>query len=243
MSAPLFLVDPGSLRADELLLGGDEGRHAVTVQRIRAGEQVLVADGQGSGALCRVEAVRPGEADLVVLDRLDSPAPALRLVLVQALAKGDRDHQAIEAATELDVDEVVPWQAGRSVVRWRGDRGVKAARRWEQVLRAATKQSRRLRVPVLGETVELSALLERVQTADLALVLHEEATRPLSDVPLPEAGEVLLVVGPEGGVSPDELDALTGAGAYPVRLGSTVLRTSTAGPAALAVLNSTTRWR
>ncbi|ANS77462.1 Ribosomal RNA small subunit methyltransferase E [Serinicoccus hydrothermalis] len=243
MSDPLFLVDPARLDADRIILDGPEGRHAATVQRITPGESVLVSDGAGRGARCRVLTADRSELGLEVVERLEQPEPRPRLVLAQALAKGDRDLQAIEAATELDVDEVVPWQADRSVVRWRGERAAKSLRRWDQALVAATKQSRRLRRPTLADPVGRNGLLARAGQSALALVLHEEATDPLAEVELPDAGDVLLVVGPEGGISTEELDALVHAGAAPVRLGATVLRTSTAGPAALAVLAARGRWR
>ena len=243
MSDPLFLVDPEELGTDRPRLQGTEGRHAATVQRITAGETVLLSDGRGRGARCRVLGAERSELQLEVVERLDEPEPALRLVLAQALAKGDRDLQAIEAATELDVDEVVPWQADRSVVRWRGERVAKSLRRWDQALVSATKQSRRLRRPALGQPVGRTGLLDRVAGSALTLVLHEEATQPLASVDLPDSGDLLLVVGPEGGISPEELDDLVDAGARPVRLGRTVLRTSTAGPAALAVLGASGRWR
>ncbi|GAA1168149.1 16S rRNA (uracil(1498)-N(3))-methyltransferase [Ornithinimicrobium humiphilum] len=245
MSAPLFLVGPGTLAdgTTTVHLDGPEGRHAADVQRLNPGEQVLLADGTGRVAVCTVTAVGRGVLDLAVEQLRDEPEPARRLVLVQALAKGDRDLMAVEAATELDVDEVVPWQADRSIVRWKGERGDKARRKWEQTAVAATKQSRRARVPVVGQLAGRAALLERVRAADLAVVLHEEATEPLTALPLPEQGEVLLVVGPEGGITPEELDALAAAGARPVRLGRTVLRTSTAGAAALAALHTLGGWR
>jgi 16S rRNA (uracil1498-N3)-methyltransferase len=163
--------------------------------------------------------------------------------MVQALAKGERDDLAIEAATELGVDEVVPWQAERSVVVWRGERGVRSRRKWEQTVRAAAKQSRRARVPVVGELLDRAALVARVQAATLAVVLHEEATEPLASLDVPTTGEVLLVVGPEGGISPAEVDALAMAGAATCRIGREVLRSSTAGPAALSVLSAAMRWR
>ena len=169
--------------------------------------------------------------------------PDPRLVLVQALAKNDRDDQAVEAATECGVDEVVPWQASRSVVQWRGERGEKARRKWDAVLVAATKQSRRTRRPVLAPAASTADLARRVEAAAAAYVLHEDARMPLASVTLPDAGDVVLVVGPEGGVSPDELATLEAAGAVAVRLGSTVLRSSSAGPAALAVLSAMSRWR
>jgi 16S rRNA (uracil1498-N3)-methyltransferase len=138
---------------------------------------------------------------------------------------------------------VVPWQASRSVVQWRGERGEKARRKWDAVLVAATKQSRRTRRPVLAPTASTADVVARVRVSASAVVLHEDATTPLAGVSLPDAGDVLVVVGPEGGIAPDELAALEDAGAVLVRLGSTVLRSSSAGPAALAVLSATSRWR
>ena len=245
MSAPLFLVGAGTLPdgTTTVHLDGPEGRHAADVQRLATGERVLLSDGAGRVATCTVAAAHRGALDLTVDEIRDDPQPARRLVLVQALAKGDRDLLAVEAATELDVDEVVPWQADRSIVRWKGERGDKARRKWEQTAVAATKQSRRSRVPVVSGVVSRAGLVERVRGADLAVVLHEEASEPVTGLALPETGEVLLVVGPEGGVSPDELAALTAAGARAARLGRTVLRTSTAGAAALASLHTLGGWR
>lgn len=245
MSAPLFLLPPGSLPdgTTTVHLDGPEGRHAADVQRVGVGEQVLLADGAGRRATCTVTAAHRGALDLAVDELVAEPEPARRYVLVQALAKGDRDLLAVESATELDVDEVVPWQADRSIVRWRGERGDKARRRWESAVLAATKQSRRARMPLVAQAVGRAALVERAGAAALTLVLHEEAAEPLAQVQLPPTGEVLLVVGPEGGISPDELDALVAAGARPVRLGRTVLRTSTAGAAALASLHTLAGWR
>ncbi len=245
MTAPLFLVATGTLPdpTGTVHLDGPEGRHAADVQRLAVGEPVLLSDGAGRVATCTVAAAHRGALDLTVHEVRDEPEPARRLVLVQALAKGDRDLLAVESATELDVDEVVPWQADRSIVRWRGERGDRALRKWQQTAVAATKQSRRSRVPVVGDVVGRAGLVERVRAAALPLVLHEEAGAALADVELPPEGEVLLVVGPEGGVAPDELDALEGAGARTVRLGRTVLRTSTAGAAALATLHTLGGWR
>jgi 16S rRNA (uracil1498-N3)-methyltransferase len=248
VTAPLFLAAPGALAAAApgggLVLEGDEGRHAATVRRIRAGERVDVGDGAGVVARCEVTAV-PGKdrVELAVraVDRVPAPSPAF--LLVQALAKGGRDEQAVETATELGVDGVVPWQAARSVVRWAGERGERSRQRWAATAREAAKQSRRAWVPPVADAVTTVALAARAGTAALALVLHEAADRPLGTVDLPAGGEVLLVVGPEGGIADDELAALTAAGAVAVRLGTEVLRASTAGPAALAVLSARAgRW-
>jgi len=247
VTLPLFLVAPERLAGvrvgGSVVLDGPEGRHAATVRRIGVGESVLLSDGRGSRATAEVVAAGKAELDLVVTAVEEDPEPALRLVLVQALAKADRDDQAIESATELGVDEVVPWQAARSIVVWRGDRAAKALRKWESVVTAAAKQSRRSRVPVVAGPVGQRGLVERIRGSALALVLHEDAMAPLAGQVLPDAGDVLVVVGPEGGISPEELAAFESAGAVPVRLGSTVLRSSSAGPAALAVLSAASRWR
>ncbi len=246
MTHQLFLGDVAALAAavvgSTVVLEGAEGRHAASVVRIRPGERYFVADGAGRRVLAEAEAVDRVSVRGRVLEVVDEPEPALRLVLVQALAKGDRDEQAIEAATELGVDEVVPWAAERSVVVWRGERAAKSLAKWVAVVTRASKQSRRSRMPLTTSPVDLASLVGRVGQATLALVLHEDAVEPLAGVALPESGDVLLVVGPEGGISARELEALGEAGARTVRLGSTILRASSAGPAALAVLSAKSRW-
>jgi 16S rRNA (uracil1498-N3)-methyltransferase len=251
VTAPLFLLPAGSLdpvaAGDVVIVDGEEGRHAVQVRRLAAGERVDLADGAGQRAEAVVVEARGrgagSELSVRVVSRRVEPAPDVRFVLVQALAKGDRDVAAVEAATELGVDEVVPWQAERSVVIWRGERAAKHEQRWANVARAAAKQSRHSRVPVVGSVVTTAELRPRLRASALVLVLHEDAEHPLAGVELPEHGDVLLLVGPEGGIGAEELDRLTEAGAVPVRLGPGVLRSSTAGPAALAVLSAATRWR
>lgn len=247
MTLPLFLVEKavlaGAAPGAQLVLAGAEGRHAATVRRIGVGEQLLLADGEGLVATCLVQAAAPAQLDLQVVDVSAEPEPQPRFVLVQALAKGERDDQAIETATELGVDEVVPWQASRSIVQWRGERGEKARRKWESTVRAAAKQSRRSRTPVVAELVTSKALATRLAAASAAFVLHEDATDALATAALPASGEVVVVVGPEGGITPEEVAAFEAAGARTVRLGSSVLRSSSAGPAALAVLSAAARWR
>ena len=247
MTDRMFLVaGPRWIQAgpgDEVEVTGPEGRHAVGVVRIRAGETVLLG-----GAGRRAEAMVTHTARDAFTARLvgvtDEPEPVPRFVLVQALAKGGRDEQAVETATELGVDEVVPWQSARGVAVWRGaDREARGRERWEAVAAAATKQSRRARVPVVAEPAGTRTVADRLAGADLGLVLHEDATSALAGVRLPDAGEVVLVVGPEGGISSPELESFAAAGAQPVRLGGEVLRSSSAGPAALAVLSAMRRWR
>lgn len=247
MTLPLFLVAPELVEdagpGKALVLDGPEGRHAATVRRIGPGEQVLVTDGRGLRATCDVVEASKGELRLQVVEARREPEPSPRLVLVQALAKGDRDDQAVEAATELGADEIVPWQATRCIVQWRGERGDKARRKWESTVVAASKQSRRSRVPVVAGLVSTPALLSRVKAAAAAYVLHEDATNTLAAQAIPTDGDVLCIVGPEGGITAEEVAALESAGAVTVRLGHTVLRSSSAGPAALAVLSAAGRWR
>ncbi|GAB3579490.1 16S rRNA (uracil(1498)-N(3))-methyltransferase [Calidifontibacter terrae] len=244
MTAPLFLLDEGRLAnvlAGQLVaLEGAEGRHAATVKRLAPGEQVLLADGSGTVADGVVVAAGNDRLDVRV-EAVGDASPGLpHVTLVQALAKGDRDDQAIEAATELGVDVVVPWQAERSIVQWKGERGAKAARKWEQVVRAAAKQSRRATVPTVAPLLARGGLTQLCSDATV-LVLHEDAETSISSIEV-GAEPVVLVVGPEGGITPTELDLLTAAGAHTVRLGPHVLRSSSAGPAALAVVMSRTRW-
>ena len=229
VTAALFFVDDlGS--GDSLTLTGDEGRHAARVRRLTVGEQVLVGDGRGNLAECTVTAVVADGLDLHVTSRRTVARPDPRLVVVQALPKGERAELAVETMTELGVDAIVPWAAARSVAQWHGPRGAKALEKWRRTAREAAKQSRRAWVP---EVRQLATTDELVPT----LVLHEAASAPLADVALPDHGEIVVVVGPEGGITDAELDALSARGAAAVRLGEPVLRTSTAGAAALAALS------
>ncbi|HLT09390.1 MAG TPA: 16S rRNA (uracil(1498)-N(3))-methyltransferase [Micromonosporaceae bacterium] len=236
MSAPLFLVD-ALPEGNECTLSGPEGHHAATVARLRVGESVLVGDGLGTLAEGVVTEVGRGVVQLRLGRRWHEQEPSPRLVVVQALAKGDRGELAVQAMTEVGVDEIVPWAATRSVVRWREGRGERSHQRWVATAREAAKQARRARLPVVAALATTDAVAQRIRTASAALVLHEEAGEPLSRVAPPPTGDVVLVVGPEGGITPEELATFTAAGATPVRLGPTVLRTSTAGVAALAALS------
>lgn len=245
MTLPLFLLDPARVAGlgvgSAVRLEGPEGRHAATVRRMTTGERLFLAD--GSGLRLEAEIVTAGRdtLDLTIRDVTRDPEPSPRLVLVQALAKGDRDDQAIEAATELGVDEVIPWQAARSIVQWRGERVEKSRRKWENTVLSAAKQSRRSRVPVVAGPVTTVALAARLEDRT-AYVLHENATETLAGQSIPTDGEVILVVGPEGGITADEVRVLQEAGGRVVRLGDTVLRSSSAGPAAIAVVLARTRW-
>jgi len=237
LSAPLFLVDTLP-EVGPYTLTGPEGHHAATVQRLRPGQPLLLSDGRGGRAPAVVAGVGRGLLEVSVTERFREPPPAPRIVVVQGIAKGDRGELAVQAMTEVGVDEVVPWAAARSVARWEGGRGERARARWQATAREATKQSRRSRVPHVtapATTAEVAGLLAGAATA---LVLHEEAAVRLAAADPAPRGDLVLVVGPEGGIAPEELAAFAAAGAVPVRLGDAVLRTSTAGVAALAVLHT-----
>jgi 16S rRNA (uracil1498-N3)-methyltransferase len=232
----LFLVD-ALPSADLFTLDGAEGRHAGTVVRVRPGELILVGDGRGGMLECEVGSVAKDAVELRVRGRRSEPAPAHTVIAVQALAKGDRGELAIETMTELGVDVVIPWSASRSIVQWRDDRAAKSLGRWRSTAREAAKQSRRAWLPRIEEAHSTRQVVARIAAADWAAVLHEDAAEGLLGAPLPAAGTVLLVIGPEGGISADELSAMVEAGARSVRLGASVLRTSTAGAAAVAALS------
>lgn len=303
MTSHLFFTAPGQLdgvvTGDSFTLTGDEARHAVTVKRIEPGEPVDLADGRGRRLVGEAISGGAGELTVRALRIVQEPDPNPELVLVQALAKGNRDELAIEAATELGVDAVVPWQAERSIVRWKADKADKGAAKWQMAVRAAAKQSRRARVPAVEPLVERSGLCAMIRSSRLSLLLHEDAAGSVADavhradlglgryrtdvegendggaspdVGASPAGEaardggpssenaaasvgsespgdgradrVLMIVGPEGGISQAEVDAMLDAGAVAVRLGPHVLRSSTAGPAALTLLSEMLgRWR
>src|SRR6478609_7805352 len=197
MTAPLFLVPHAALGGgDEVVLDGAEGRHAVSVRRITAGERVDLTDGAGLRLECVVTSVHgKDEARLTVVDRVQEPAPDPRFVVVQDIPKGDRGELAVEVMTEVGVDVVVPWSASRCVVQWKGERGTKSADRWRKAGREAAKQAHRSWLPDIRPVATTKQVAELVAGAALALVLHEEATEPLGAVGLPADGDVVLVVG------------------------------------------------
>jgi 16S rRNA (uracil1498-N3)-methyltransferase len=240
---PLFLVDvlPSG---PETTLDGPEGRHAATVKRLRAGETLTLSDGAGGLATCVVEAVAGKDSlQLKVIERATVPAPRPRVVVVQALVKGDRGELAVELATEAGADVIVPWRAARCVVKWEdGPRAGKALARLRNTVREAAKQARRAWVPEVLEPVSTKGLLDIV-SGSTGLVLDGSAKLRLADVALPTQGDIVLIVGPEGGVSDEEIAALEGAGAQAVRLGPSVLRASSAAAVALGAIGAlTARW-
>ncbi|MGV2983948.1 16S rRNA (uracil(1498)-N(3))-methyltransferase [Microbacterium sp. AGC85] len=238
-----FLVESsGSASIGDIVsLTGTEAKHAAVVRRLRVGETVTIGDGAGTWLDGAVTDVSASRVDVRITGRVQAEAPSTRLVLVQALAKGDRDELAVQAACELGVDEVVPWQAARSISRWEGPKAVKGRDRWGAIVREAAKQAHRAWVPEVSAPLTTAQLVAQTEGQRM-LVLDPTADSRLSSV-RPDHRDIVLIVGPEGGIAPEELATFEAAGAERVRLGDTVLRTSTAGPAAIAVLSATLgRW-
>ncbi|WP_329475314.1 16S rRNA (uracil(1498)-N(3))-methyltransferase [Kribbella sp. NBC_01484] len=237
MGVAVFFAE--KLDGDELTLEGTEGRHAAVVRRIGPGERVRLTDGRGAWAEGPVVAAGKAGVTVAVDERGSVPAARPRVVVVQAVPKGERAELAVEMLTEVGADVIVPWNAERSQFRANPERVAKTLAKWQAWAFEASKQSRRswfAEVAPIASTAEVAQLLA---AAALPVVLHEEATVPLAALDVPDDGDVVIVIGPEGGIAPDELTAF---GVEPVRLGDTVLRTSTAGVAAAAALLARSRW-
>jgi 16S rRNA (uracil1498-N3)-methyltransferase len=248
MSAALFYVDALPEVGETAVVDGDEGFHAANVRRIRVGEQLDLGDGAGTLAHCVVDEVGKGRLSARVLDLVRVPAAAPAVTVVQALPKSDRSELAIELATEAGADEFVAWHASRCVARWDGPARVdKGLRRWGAVARSAARQSRRAYIPPVRGVVSTAELVQRIRddvtAGAVVLALHESATARFTELPVAQANSLVLIVGPEGGIADDEIAAVTEAGATAVRLGPTVLRTSSAAAVALGALGVLTpRW-
>ena len=245
MSRPVYVQEfPTPPTVGEVIeLTGDEGRHAVSVKRTGVGEQIELVDGHGTRAVITVTGVSGKDRLTGVVDCVaNEPAPRPTVTVIQALPKAARSELTVDLLTQAGVDVIVPWQADRSVANW-GKKQDKGLAKWRAAARAAAKQSRRSRIPEITPVVDQAAVAALIQAAPLALMLHEDATGKITDQPVAQVDSVVLIIGPEGGISPAELDAFTTAGAHPVRLGSEVLRTASAGMVALAALGAVTdRW-
>ena len=233
MVEPLFVIDDLS-PAETVVLSGEEAKHASSVRRIRVGEAIAVTNGRGLKLRGTVSEVEKNSISIQVAEVIKEDEPAVRFTLIQALAKGDRDELAIQAATELGVWEVIPWISARSVSVWEGKKLETGKARWQQIVREAAKQSLRSFIPEVGQALSSKQVAAALSNFDLVLVLEPTASQQLSGVSFPTSGKVAILVGPEGGISPEELEMFSNA--VQVNLGANVLRTSTAGPAVLAAL-------
>ncbi|HET7689707.1 MAG TPA: 16S rRNA (uracil(1498)-N(3))-methyltransferase [Nocardioidaceae bacterium] len=246
MSLATFVHDGvASVQAgDAVTLDGSEGHHAVTVRRIRAGEQIALTDGAGTTAVVTVTSTGKKSLEGTVDTVTSAAAEVQRVVVVQAIPKGERGELAVEMLTEVGVDVIVPWAASRSIAVWKGERAEKSLAKWRSAAREAAKQARRSWFPEVTDVASTDDVAALLAKAGVPVVLHEAASGPLSNIPIPGRAEIVIVVGPEGGISDEELAAFAAVGAEPVRMGSSVLRSSTAGvAAAAALLSRTPRWR
>jgi len=245
VSRPVYVQEfPTPPTVGEVIeLTGDEGRHAVSVKRTSVGEQIELVDGHGTRAVITVTGVSGKDRLTGVVDcAANEPASRPTVTVIQALPKAARSELTVDLLTQAGADVIVPWQAGRSVANW-GKKQDKGLAKWRAAARAAAKQSRRSRIPEITPVADQAAVVALIQAAPLALMLHEDATGKITDQPVAQVDSVVLIIGPEGGISPAELDAFTAAGAHPVRLGPEVLRTASAGMVALAALGAVTdRW-
>lgn len=237
MVEPLFHKDNLVAELGSLVeLDGPEGKHAVQVRRMRQGEAIQLSDGKGFRVRGTVAELAGSTLKLEVTEVIKEELPIRQITLVQALAKGDRDELAIQAATELGAMGIIPWQASRSISRWDGPKIAKGQARWQQIVSEAAKQSLRAYTPEVENIADTKELAGLVSSFDLVLVLDTSATQGVAEIGIPSSGTIALVVGPEGGIEQSELDELQAAGAKLVSLGANVLRTSTAGPALIAAL-------
>lgn len=240
MVEPLFFAAIGkdTVVGSTFVLGGPEAKHAVEVRRMLPGEAIAISDGFGLKIRGIVSKVSKDTLDVSVQSIDTVPAPAVQLHLVQALAKGDRDELAIQACTELGVSGVIPWQADRSISIWKDDKKIKGRTRWQTIVSEAAKQSLRAKVPAVEEVQNSHELVAKLSAFDSVLVLDPQAKTSISQISIPSSGSVAILVGPEGGISESELEAFSLAGFTSVRLGAGVLRTSTAGMAAVSYLQA-----
>ena len=235
MSDGFFVADfpPEIAPGDEVAITGSEAHHAAVVRRLVVGEAVTVVDGYGLSVRGPVVSCAKSLVSVRVEQVVTAPEPQPYLIVAQALPKQDRAELAVDLMTEAGVDQIMPWAASRSQVRWSGERGDKAYAKWANAAREASKQARRSRFPVVGEYASLGQVVALVADADCALIMHEKATLPVWECYVPCQGRIVIVIGPEGGLTDDEVAALEAAGGRACSMGPTVLRTSTA--AAIAV--------
>ena len=236
--AHFYLTPPGTrlISGETVVLSGDEARHAAKAARLRVGEKISLGDGRGTIAQAEAIDVSADQVSLVVVSSQTAVESSPPLWLVQSLAKSGRDEQAIEQATEVGVNEVIPLQASRSVVTWDGKKRESGVSRWQRIVTEATKQSIQPFLPLVRDVCGVEQVAQLGAEATI-LALDHRAEIGLFDLPLASDRPIAVVVGPEGGLSEGELETLVGAGATRVRLGPGVLRTSSAGPIALSLLH------
>ena len=229
-----FVPDLPSQVGASYSFNSEDANHAIKVLRIEVGEIFRVSDGNGGWANVQVSEVTKRSLETTVLEVGRQEPLEIKFTVVQALPKSDRAKEAVELLTEAGADVIVPWLANRSISR------TEVISKFATTAREASKQSRRLFIPQLHETVKEKGVIELIKNADLALVFHESAQVKLSEIITPQtkAKNVVVVIGPEGGITEEELAIFAAAGAHVAGLGRPILRSAHAGLAALSAVNS-----
>lgn len=233
---PLFIVENIPDRGD-LVIEGDEAHHAGSAARIKVGEKINVTNGKGRIAEVEVLDINKRNIGCRILEVRDETRAKVVLTVIQALTKGDRARETIELLTEGGAELIIPWQAARSIGQWKDDKDAQG--KWRTWAKEATKQSRRTWIPEILDLHTTAQVKRRIQDSDLTIVLHENGAEAFSEI-LTSAPprEILLIVGPEGGISDDELASFVSSGARSIRLGKPVFRSAHAGVAALAAIQA-----
>lgn len=231
-----FFVDPAAIAGSLVTLEGGDAHHAATVLRLKPGAAVTVLDGRGRILACVVEEAEKKHVVLRVTGETQAPPAPVPVTLYQALPKGDKLELVIQKATELGVARIVPVPAARSIVKVEPAKVAAKLARWQAIAKEAAEQSERPTVPEVGAPEALAALA--LPPGALAFVMAEREDGLTLPRALPAAppAALALFVGPEGGWAPEELAVLAGKGVVPVSLGPRILRTETAGLAALAMV-------
>jgi 16S rRNA (uracil1498-N3)-methyltransferase len=240
MRVPRFFATPGEISGTEVHLGGEEARHALKVLRLEVGDRIAVLDNRGVEYQAEISSVGPdGLTGRVLGHDARRTEPRLSVTIAQGIPKGDRFETVVQKATEVGALRFVPLFTERTVVELAGSKAAARTERWRRVAKEAAKQAGRAIVPEITDPLNLGHLLEWWGSRGQVLVLWEdertrglrELVRPLNDVD--ETRELLMVIGPEGGLSEREVAELR-RGAETVTLGPRIMRTETAGPVALA---------
>jgi 16S rRNA (uracil1498-N3)-methyltransferase len=233
-------VRPEAVQGDRVIFDAGETRHLARVLRLRAGDEVSALDGRGHELRVRLASVGRHAAEGVVLEtRPVATESAFRLTLAQSIPKGEKMEAVIRMSTELGVHRVVPLVTDRTVAAPGAERGTARITRWQRVAREAATQSGRGAVPEVDTPRPLGVWLEERRSEELLLCLWESGTTPLAArLPPDPVAAATVLIGPEGGLSSGEVQAAAAAGAVVAGLGPRILRTETAGPVALALLQS-----
>jgi 16S rRNA (uracil1498-N3)-methyltransferase len=211
----------------------EDAFHAIKVLRIAAGEIFNLSDGKGAWSRVNVLNVNKKSMSVKVLETGFEEALPQQFTIVQAIPKGDRIKESIEMSTEGGADRIVMWKATRSIGR--ADEKID---KLQNTAREASKQSRRFRIPEVAGVASTDSVVDEIAKADLALVFHESAVQTISQIVTPGATKVAIIIGPEGGLTAEELETFAAAGAKVVLMGRPILRSAHAGLAALAAVNT-----